>query len=69
MTFDEFLDTNNLPQVGETVITPSGAKATVKRYVFDSFCDYVAVYIETADLCGVFEWTLDQIKVCKREEN
>ncbi len=65
MTFDEFLNANNLPHVGEIVITPTGVKAEVERYVFDGYCDYVAVYMET---CGVVEWTFDQIKVCKREE-
>lgn len=69
MTFNEFLDANNLPYIGEIVTTPTGVKAEVKRYVFDAYCDYVAVYIETDNLCGVFEWTFDQIKVCKREEN
>ena len=68
MNFKEFLDVNNLPHIGEIVVTPTGVKATVKRYVFDGYCDYVGVYIETANLCGVFEWTFDQIKVCKREE-
>lgn len=66
MTFVEFLDANNLPHIGEIVTTPIGVKAIVKRYVFDDYCDYVEVYIETY---GVIEWTLDQIKVCKREEN
>ena len=69
MPFGEFLRSNNLPYIGEVVITPTGVKAEVKRYVFDAYCDCVAVYINTADLCGVFEWTFDQIRVCKREEN
>ena len=68
MTFNEFLDANNLPHIGETVITPAGTKAEVKRYVFDDYCNYVEVYIETINFC-VIEWTLDQIKVCKRKEN
>lgn len=66
MTFDEFLDKNNLPQIGEVVITPKGDKVEITRYVFDAYGDHVKVRLR-ATFDAVVEWTLDQLKVCKRE--
>ena len=67
MSFEKFLELNNLPQIGEQVCTPSGHDVEVVRYVFDAYCPYVEVL---APWCNMeIEWTLDQIKVCKRKEN
>ena len=68
MTFDEFLKSNDLPHMGEVVITPTGHKVEVIRYVFDAFDEYVKVRLLTA-FDAVVEWSFDQIKQCKREED
>lgn len=67
MTFDEFLDKNNLPHIGEIIVTPKGDKVEITRYVFNTYGDYVTVRLLTA-FDTVVEWTLDQLKFCKREE-
>lgn len=67
MAFEEFLRSNNLPCVGERVITPAGDRVEIERYVFDRYDDYVNVrFIDKTD--WVVEWTLDQLKLCRREE-
>lgn len=67
MSFLEFLDANNLPHIGEIVVTPGGLRVEVERYIFDQYDDYVNVRLIDAEDC-VIEWMLDQLKLCKREE-
>ena len=61
ITFGQFLDANNLPCIGETVITPSGFKVEVVAYVFDEMEDYAKVRCEDG-VNGVFTWYLDQFE-------
>ena len=68
MPFGEFLRSNNLPYIGERVRTPKGDRVEVVKYVFDAYDEYVKVrLIDSYD--SVVEWTFDQIRQCKREEN
>ena len=67
MSFLEFLDANNLPHIGEIVVTPGGLRVEVERYTFDQYDDYVSVRLIDSEDC-VIEWMLDQLKLCTREE-
>lgn len=68
MPFGEFLRSNNLPYIGEVVKTPKGDRVEVVKYVFDAYDEYVKVRLLDAYEC-VVEWSFDQIRQCKREEN
>lgn len=68
MDFNKFLDENDMPHVGEVVITPKGDRVEVVAYIFDNFDDYVKARLLTA-FDAVVEWQFSQLKLCKREEN
>lgn len=67
MSFEKFLDANNLPHIGEVVITPKGDEVEVIKYVFDAVDECVKVRLLTA-FDAVVEWSFGRIKQCKRKE-
>ena len=63
ITFGHFLYANNLPRIGETVITPSGFKVEVIAYVFDKVEGYVKIRCEDK-VYEEFTWYLSQLNKC-----
>ena len=66
MTFDQFLETNNLPIIGDVVITPTGYRVRVLEYIFTEYESFVLVRSFDPN-SAVVKWPLDSIKKCKKE--
>ena len=66
ITFDEMLESNGLPFVGTIVTTPAGDKVEIVGYAYSMF-DKAPRARCRDDGEFLFDWTLDQIKLCTWE--